>query len=153
MGSVPLEFRQEPFVPIANRVLLLAPRTIRSPRVVVGAQLSKLLDCVVPLQPPWEKPTAPLMSASTTEPNEGRPAAFPCRTVVVVPELPIVWLPCEPAPTTGWLEARGDAEVTQVGQVRLPVVELRLIGEDAPTANVPDVFGRVSVGVPAAACA
>lgn len=39
--------------------------------------------------------------------------------------------------------------VTQVGQVKLPVVAFSTIGLDAPTAKVPDVLGSVSVGLPA----
>jgi hypothetical protein len=35
----------------------------------------------------------------------------------------------------------------------LPVVALRTIGDVAEIANVPAAFGKVSVGVPAAACA
>jgi hypothetical protein len=40
----------------------------------------------------------------------------------------------------------------QVGHVRFPVVALRTTGADAVTANVPEAFGRVRVGVPAVAC-
>lgn len=43
--------------------------------------------------------------------------------------------------------------VTQVGQVKLPVVALSTNGLDALTAKVPVALGNVSVGVPAAACA
>jgi hypothetical protein len=44
-------------------------------------------------------------------------------------------------------------EVTQVGQVKAPVVRLRINGEEALTANVPLVFGSVRVGVLATAWA
>jgi hypothetical protein len=37
--------------------------------------------------------------------------------------------------------------------VRFPVVADSASGTDTLTANVPDAFGRVSVGVPAVACA
>ena len=39
-----------------------------------------------------------------------------------------------------------------VPRVRTPVVALKDRGLDALTANVPDAFGSVSVGVPAVAC-
>ena len=43
-------------------------------------------------------------------------------------------------------------DVTHVAHVRLPVVALRASGDEAPTANVPDVFGHVSAtAVPATA--
>ena|SRR5882672_3490279 len=45
--------------------------------------------------------------------------------------------------------ARLDVVKPHVGQVRFPVVALRTIGEEAVTANVPEVLGRVRVGVPA----
>ena len=45
-----------------------------------------------------------------------------------------------------------DVPVTQVGQVNAPVVALKISGEDAFTANVPEVFGNRRVGVPAALC-
>lgn len=42
--------------------------------------------------------------------------------------------------------------VTQVGQVKAPVVKLSTNGLDALTAKVPVVLGSVKVGLPAAAC-
>jgi len=45
------------------------------------------------------------------------------------------------------------ALVVQVVHVSAPVVALNVNGDVALMANVPDAFGRVSVGVPATACA
>src|SRR3990167_6424038 len=45
-------------------------------------------------------PVPAVMSAPTTAPNDGAPAASPCRTVVVVPKLPSAALACEPPPIT-----------------------------------------------------
>lgn len=43
----------------------------------------------------------PVMSAvRLTAPNVGRPEALPCRTVVVVPNVPSAALPCPPTPTS-----------------------------------------------------
>lgn len=42
--------------------------------------------------------------------------------------------------------------VTQVGQVKFPVVVLSTIGSDAVTAKVPVPVGKVNVGVLAADC-
>lgn len=44
-------------------------------------------------------------------------------------------------------------EVTQVGHVKVPVVAESTSGLVEATAKVPEAFGRVSVGVPATACA
>jgi len=45
-----------------------------------------------------------------------------------------------------------DVPVTQVGQVRTPVIAFNTSGVVALSANVPVVVGSVRVGVPAAAC-
>ena len=64
--------------------------------------------------------------------NDGRPAALPCNTVVVVPREASVCDPCEPEPTTTALAVNEADEVTQVAQAMVPVVVM-----------VPPVMGLV----------
>src|SRR5262245_58571985 len=63
----------------------------------------------------------PLTSVeSTTEANEGAPAALPCNTVVVVPKEPRSVTACDPFPRMMRFAVR-DEPVTQVGQDKVPV--------------------------------
>ena len=64
----------------------------------------------------------PVTSAvKLTAPNVGRPAALPCKTVVVVPVEARVCEPCEPEPTMTAFAVSEAALVTQVGHPAVPV--------------------------------
>jgi hypothetical protein len=77
----------------------------------------------------------PLTSVlNTTAPNEGNPAALPCRTVVVVPVDASVALACDPPPTMTALDVRLAALVTHVVHPTVPLVVM-----------VPPVSGELKV--------
>src|ERR1035437_836409 len=86
---------------------------------------------------------ANVMSASTTAPNVGRPAALPCNTVVVVPRDAKTFMSAVALPTTRALSVRLPVCVTvpaPAGVVhRVPVpVELRSC-PGVPTTPVPSL--------------
>jgi len=77
----------------------------------------------------------PVTSAERlTAPKLGTPPALPCRTVVVVPRDPNVWLPWLPEPTMMAFAVKDAALVTQVVQPTVPVV-----------VTVPPVSGALKV--------
>lgn len=89
-------------VPLAVKVWTLAlMEVVRHVEQLIAPVVATVMG-EVPLRPAL--PTAAIGScpvtsvARLTAPNDGIPAAFPCRTVVVVPRLPSAKIACPPPP-------------------------------------------------------
>ena len=105
----------------------------------------------VPVEAFW-KPIEPTVVPATPKTgvavNAGVAPASTCPAAPVIDTTPAALTATGACPVM----APPPDDVTQVGQVRTPVVALSTIGALALSASVPVVVGHVIVGVPAADC-
>ena len=115
--------------------------TVAPLAIIVWKAAEPFASCSVPA-------TLPSVPSDGVAVNAGPAPAKTC------PAAPVMDMAPPEETATGAIpdSAPPDVVVAHVGQVRFPVVALSTSGDDAPTAKVPVVLGRVRVGDPAVAC-